>query len=92
MIKPLKECVSKIKDHLNHIASLNANQRDFIEIGGELSPVAVASQKLETYMKEKRSFMLNKEVKARSESLRELAEKLAKRYQGLASGLKGFNP
>ena len=88
VIKPLKEVVNSFKIYFEKVVQYYAEQKEndlFTEAELEMSEELIA------YLKDQRLGQINKEYKSSMERFRDLAEKLGKRYQVMASQTKGFN-
>lgn len=88
VIKPLKEVVNSFRFYFEKVAQYYAEQKEkdlFTEAELQMPDELIA------YLKDQRLGQINKEYKSSMERFRDLAEKLGKRYQVMASQLKGFN-
>ena len=88
VIKPLKEVVNSFRLYFEKVAQYYAEQKEkdlFTEAELQMPDELIA------YLKDQRLGQINKEYKSSMERFRDLAEKLGKRYQVMASQLKGFN-
>jgi hypothetical protein len=88
ILKPLKDMVNLFKDYLSDRQNFWQTQstQDLVVLQDQFYP----HPKLLSYLKEKRVQQVNKEYKASCERLKDLCDKLSKKYGQLSSSLRGL--
>lgn len=95
VIKPLKELNTQLKDFFSGLSAWFNDQAQLPLIGPEPSKFFTQitdNEKLLHSMESKRLEQVNKEYKASLDKLKDMAEKVSKRFQALGQQAKGFNP